>query len=512
MPIPKAISPSVRTPGLGLLINLLAGVSSPGSGASKILLLASKRAAVGTIADDTDVRKAVSGPDEVKTLLGAGLPGHLAAKAIFAEHKLAQVDLVAPVEAAGVAATITITFAAGPPSAARTVLTDVAGREATISWDAGETDIAGATKLRDALNALGDDLPITWDNAAGASAVVTGTWKLNGTMGNDTKVAVYVTGGAGGTVTPSAATFAGGTTESAIATALTTVSPSEYDFIVNAATGNTDIHTAASTTVPGRLKTHIDLYDGPGFNARLQRAIVGSTGSVTAVKLGSAQQNYGPLQFVHAKEARSFGFEFAGAEAGARAREIAIDPAVNRIEMPYRATLYGPKDLAADGPTDVQVEDLLQNGVTPVTYTSTGTPQPKRPVTSYFKDTGGNPDKRLLDTSRIDGVYAVAKDLRIALPQKYPNTKLSRDIEPGERPPPAGVVQEKHVRLFVIGRVAFWVQAGVVIADRWEEAVEDGEFICQVDESDDTQLDLVVPLDIVRPFAKTSLVINHVGT
>lgn len=506
MGIPLAVAPSVRSPGLALLVNLLAGPSSPGTADYKVCLVASKSSS-GTITADTQLKTAVAGPDEVKTLLGPGTPGHLASKAAFAEHGLLQMDVIAPAESAGVAATGTFTFAAGPPTVARTVTFDIHGRQIVMTWAAGETDTQGAAKAVLAINAESDDLAVVASNVAG---VVTVTFKLKGPLGNDCLISVTVADGSGGTVTASGAALTGGTTEASIATALTTIAGKEYDLIILAANGNADTNAASATSAPGRVKTHIEGLD-QGFNAKLQQAVVGSTGTLSAVKTGTGQQNSGILEFIFVNAARGLPAEWAGAEAGARAREEDADPAANRINMEYQATLYPPADLEANALTEAQVEDALQTGVTAVTYTADGSPRPSRPITSYHKDTGGNPDDRLLDTSRVTGTYAVAKDLRVALPQQYPGAKLSKDLVAGDDPPPDGVVQEKHIKLFVIDRVRFWVSEGVVNGVAFDEALETGTFICQVDTTDPSQLDIVLPLSIVPPLAKFSVVVNHIG-
>lgn len=513
MNIPLAVAPSVRSPGTYVSVNMKAGASAPGGGVRRALLIASKGSA-GTITNDTQLVQGVAGADDVKTYLGPGVPGHLAAKAAFAEYGLLQMDLVAPTPASGNQATFTVTFDDSVPvTSQRTVTLDIAGREVSMQWAAGVLDTDAAPLLVAAINAQDEDIPVT---AAAVGAVVTGTFKLPGTIGNDCKVALTVSGGAGGSVTLGGVTsgrMTGGTTEASIAAALATVPTKEYDLILVAANGNTDTGTASATTAPGRAKTHVETYR-TGASAKLQQAIAGATGALSVAKTGAAQHNYEYLQYIFAANARSLPAEWGGAELGARMREESLDLAVNRIGMPYRATLYGPKDLASttDGAlTDVQVEDALQSGVTPVTYDSTGTPRPARPVTTYFKDTAGNPDARVLDTSRPTGTLGITKDLRSALPAEYPNAKLSKDLEVGDDPPPAGVVQVKQIKKFVESRLRFFVAQGVASGPALAAAIADETLIVRVNPSDPSQCDLVVPVSIVPPLAKFSLVVNHVA-
>lgn len=505
MTYPVAVAPSVRSPGVATSVNLLAGVSSPGSGARRCLLIANK-SSVGTITADTEVKEAVAGPDAVETFLGTGTPGHLAAIALFAEYPKALVDLVAPAVGAGNAATGTFTFDDSTAvTVAQLVTAKIAGREITYTWAAGVADTDAADDFKDAINAY-PDLPVT---ATVSGAVVTLVPRFVGEWANDIKISIALSDGTGGAVTASGSAMASGTLAGSLATALATVSTRKYDIICDVSSGNADGGAASTTSSPGRLKTHIDTYDS-GFNAKLQQAIRGQTGTISTVKTGTAQHNYGPMQYVFCQNALSLPCEFAGAEAGARLREEATDPNVNRIRMPYVASLIGPLDPVGDLLTEVEVEDLLQSGVTPVTFDTTGTMRPERPITTYFKDAAGNADGRLLDVGQVTGTYVVANDFATYLPQRFPKAKLSRDIAPTADPPPAGVVQEKHVRLAIANRGRFWVQQGVLKSDEWEASVaKDGDMICQVNATDSSQLDLVVPVHIVPPLAKFSLVVNR---
>jgi phage tail sheath gpL-like len=376
-----------------------------------------------------------------------------------------------------------------------------------MQWAAGANDIAGAAAAVAAINAHTNDLPVTAANSG--TAVVTLTFKVAGTWGNDCLISRVAANGTTGTVTASGAALTGGTQEASIANVLTLVSTGEYDLILYC-TGNTDAGTASATSGPGRLKTHISsLYSGR--NAKLQQAVIGLTLTIANAKTGAAQHNFGPLQYVICQAGQSLPCELGGAEVGARLREESEDPAANRIGMLYTATLYGAIDLVADEMTDAEMEDCLQSGVTPVVYTSSGEMSPLRPVTTYFKDTGANPDDRLLDTSRISGIYAVAKDLRVAIPREFVGAKLSEDLEPGEEPLPEGVTEVRDVKGFVHTRVRFWIQRGVVVKAKYEEAYDNGQFLVRVNPTDASQCDIVLPIGIVPPLAKFSLVVNHVG-
>ncbi len=297
-----------------------------------------------------------------------------------------------------------------------------------------------------------------------------------------------------------------------IATAITTISGTEYNFILPAANGNADASNASATSSIGKLKTATDALD-EGFAAKLQLIVVGHTGSTSSAKTGTAQHNYGPMEYVLMRSGLSLPCELMAAEAGRRARMEAIDPAVNAINTTYKATLYPPADLVAGALTPVQVEDLLQSGVTPITYTSTGTPRVSRPISTYFKNDAGNADGRLLDVSRTAGTYAYARDIAQFLQDEFKGAKLGPDLTAEDDPPPAGVVEPRDIKAAIATRTRnFWIPQGVIQGPAFEQALADGTLIVRVNPSNESQADIVIPEKILPPLAKLSTVVQHVGT
>jgi phage tail sheath gpL-like len=506
---PVAVSPSVRSPGLALKVDLLGGAASPGTAPKRACIVGTK-ASTGTITANTQLVQGLAGADDVKTYLGAGVFGHLAAKRLFEEYGLALVDLVAPAESAGVAATATLLFDdTTPVTVAQTITAKIAGREIVFSWAAGRTDTQAATDFVTAVGVLDADIPVSAGNGGGALTTVTFTSKIKGTIGNDVLITAVMAGGTGGAITLSGnlGSVVSGTLEADFATALTTISGQEYDYIL-LITGNTDAGAASATSNVGKAKTKVDSLN-LGFDAKLQQIVVGLTSTLSNAKTGAAQHDYGPLAYTFCNKGQSLPAEFGGAEVGARLRDVGIDPAANRINTPYKAQLFGAADLVADSLTPTQVEDALQSGVTPVTYTAQGVCRVSRPITTYFKDTSGNPDDRILDQSRVDGTYTVAKDLRVALPQEFPNSKLSPDLAAGADPLPEGVTEVRDVKAFVIQRLKFWVKRGVVQSARLQAAIDNGTLIVRVNPSDESQCDIVLPIRIVPPLAKFSLVVQR---
>lgn len=506
--VPLAVSPAVKTPGLYLSVNLLAGTSSPGTARLRALIIAPKSSA-GSITPNTQLMQAVSGAEQVKTLLGPGTPGHLTAVALFAAHGLASVDVAAPTASAGASAAGSITFA-GVVTSAMTIRFTVKGVVIDVAWLVGVTPAQFCTLAAAELSANSDYLPVAAAVDGVTPEKLNLTAKIAGPWGNDVQYYADVVEGAGGTATAAAAALSGGTTEPSFATVLSLVSGREYDFILGCVS-NADAESSSSTSNPGRIKTHIDAYSS-GASAKLQQAVIGLTSAAEATaKAGAIGRNHGPTQYVYCLNGQSLGCEFAGWEVGSRLKAEEIDPAVNRIGEAVGDGLYGARDPVGDKPTDVEVEDALNNGLSILNYDAQNTLFITRPITAHSQDSAGNPDSRLLDVSGVSGTYAFAKDLRISLPQEFKGAKIIRDLVPGDELPPAGVIEERDVKAFVVSKARTWVRRGVLRRDKLDDAIAAGTLIVKVDDTDETQVDIVIPEGIVKPLAKFSTVIQRVA-
>lgn len=509
MGIPVAISPTVRSPGTAIVVNLKAGTPSPGTGTRRVLILAVASAtAGGTITADTQLVQGVAGEAEAGTLVGVGTPGHLVAKRVFRANPLAQVDICAAAEPGGTAATGTLTFALSP-TADRLPRVRIAGRTINSTWLAGETAIQGATRLVGLINQQSDNLPVVASNVGGTAAVVTLTAKAKGTWGNDIAISCELIGGATGTLTASGAALTGATTEPDWANVLDLVSGREYRTIL-AAASNADVE-AGSSGVPGAIETHIATYDH-GFGAKLQQATLGCTSSSNAtLKVATNAVNFERIQFVLARDGLSLPCEWAAAEGAQRnAVETPARPNVNRVNSEYpTGDLYAPLDLVASTPTPPEAEDDVQNGITTVTYDDGGNPRVLRPVTSYFHTTDGSPDDRVLDVTRVTSCDEVARDIGVYITEEFRGLNIiaDEDLLDGDEMP-EGCISIGEIRAGVIGRMDGWLRNGTVLRSKLQQAIDDGTFIVRQNPTDPGQVDYVVPVNIVSHIVKQSLVVE----
>lgn len=502
MAIPKAVASSVKTPGLYLVVNLLGSPAAPGTSPLRALIMAPKSAA-GTITPNTEVRRCF-GPTDVGIALGPGTPGHLASKKLFQRFGLASLDVIAPLASAGAAATITQTFT-GPATANSTIRLRVHGRILDVPWLSAETATTFATRAAAAVNALGDDLAVT---VVGGVGTLVYTAKLPGPWGNDIRISAAIQDGGGGiaiTVNPTA--LAGGTTEPTFAIALSQVVTSEYRRIVPCLS-NADASDTTSASNGERLADHINNLES-GLGALLQVGVIGHTGSIANVKAGAIDRNNEAVQYAYGQNWNDLPCEIAGAEAGDAMRFITLRPNFNRIGNVHN--LYGPTDIVADKLTQAEVEDLLNNGVSPVDVdTLTGVTYLVRPISSHSL-AAASPDFRAFDLSDTDGMYSVFQDLRTALPQQFPNASISPDLAPGSDPLPAGVVELKDVRQFVLSRLRFWTRQGVVNKGALDVSIANGDLIFEIDSADGTQVNIFLPLAIIKPLAKFGVVGSKVA-
>lgn len=507
MAFPVAVAASVRSPGFYLVVNLLAGVTSPGGGALRACIIGVISAA-GDLTADTEIRTSIRGADVAETGFGSGMPGHLAAKALFAEHPIAQVDIIGVAPPAGVAASGTFTFVLTTPPVLTAIVLRfrIAGRVKDISWNPGESITTAAAKVATAYTAIQNDLPCTVLSSVG---VVTVAAKEEGTYGNDITISVERLSGtpADATCTASGANLTGGTLQAATATAIAALAGTEYDYILNVSAGNSDAETAAATSQPGLVKAHINTYN-TGANARLQQSVFGLTGTLAAAKTGAAQQNEQTMQFKLMRGGLSLPAEVAGAEVGRRMRMESIDPTANANNTVYKATLYPPKNLTTGALTEAEREDAYQSGVDPMVYDPTGAPKVDRPITTHFKDTNSNADDRALDVAVPSGTYAFAKRLRASVPQQFQGAKLSANLVEGDDPLPPGTVEVREIQQFVIGEALAYVAKGWFDQAFIKAAIANDEFVARVNPDDTHQCDLIVPTRVSAAYLKTSAVVN----
>lgn len=503
MTIPLAVAPSVKTPGLYLVVDLLGEPANPGSAPLRALLMAPKGSA-GTLTNDTEVRQ-LFGIDDAGTAFGPGTPGHLAAKAYFRANPLGPLYGISPAPSAGVAATGTQTFT-GPATQNSSIRFRHHGRVTDVAWNNGESATTFVTRAVAAIAAKSDDLALTPVANAGS---IDYTAKVAGVWGNEIHInATILTGGGGIVITANPATLSAGTLEPDFTTALSTVSTQEYRRIIGVLS-NADAEASASTSNAQRIASHIDAHE-TGNQAMLQVGIVGHTGTIANVQVGAIARNNEAFEYAFGQNFEDLPGELAGADAGDALKWIQIRANYNRINN--KLGLYGPRDVVAEKLTVPETESLLSNGVTPLDVELlTSEIFLVRPITSHSLN-GTAPDYRAFDLSDTDGMFTVAQDLRTSLPIEFANTSITPDLPAGQNRLPAGVTERRDVQAFVESRLGRWVDLGVVQGDKLDESITNGELIVEINASDPSQVDIFLPIAIVKPLAKLGVVAQKIAS
>lgn len=508
MAIPTAVGPGQLTPGLYMVVDLLAGAASPGTGTLRVALMASQSSA-GTLTNDTEVR-AGAGADDAGVAFGSGSPGHLAAKLLYGAFPAAVVNFVSPAPGSGTA-TRDVTLS-GVPVSNNSILCDVMGREFEVAWLVGETADDVRDKIIAAINERGDDLACS--AVSGGVGIVQIDAKVAGNIGNDIKVKFNLGVAATGTEAIDTNTYSalvGGTTDPDFTNALAAIEGEEYAYILPCLS-NTDAANVATKSNASRVIDHINSLN-EGLNAKLQQMVAGITTTVALATAASSHangfQNDERGELILCINGRGLPCELAGREVGGWLSGLSGDPAVNRIGELMNEYI-GAYDKIADKPTISESETALGNGVSLVGYTAQGLETLVRAITTHSQDANGAQDRRLLDGQNVAATYIVARDMRSALPAEFPQAKITADIEPGDDPPPQGVTEERDIKAFIIGRLRFWQVQGVITKASLDEAIESGTLIVQVNASDSTQVDIVMPFSIVQPLAKFGVVVQRV--
>lgn len=504
MAIPVAVSPSVLTPGLYMTVDLLAGTASPGTGVLKVALLATQSSA-GDLTDDTEVR-AGGGPASAATAFGTGTIGHLAAKLLYDEYPPMQIDFVSPAAGSGTG-TLDVT-AAGAPSSNQVADWDIMGVTFEVTWLVGESLTDFAVKCVAAITSRSDVLACTASNVAG---VITIDSKVPGNVGNDILVKAVLRLAQTDTETLTGAAthtnLAAGSSDPDLTNALAAIAGTEYHIILPCLS-NTDVDNTTTENNANKVIDHINTYN-TGLQAKLQQVVVGASIAIADAKVTALNangcNNDGVAELIDCVNGRGLPGMLGAREAGGRIAAESLDPAANRIGELLDGYV-GSWDVIADRPTAAESEDALGNGVSLVTYNSSDAEQLARAVTCHHQDSVGGADRRLLDVQNVSGAYIVARDIRDNLPLEFPNAKISEDIEEGADPPPVGVIEERDIKAWIVSRLRAWQTQGVIDRASLDTAISGGTLIVQVNGSDPTQVDIVMPFEIVQPLAKFGVV------
>ncbi|MCB6182313.1 phage tail sheath subtilisin-like domain-containing protein [Leeia sp. TBRC 13508] len=447
---------SIRKPGKYFEFNTKLAVRTLAANAQKLLLIG-QRLTSGSLA--AGVLTNVFSDVEAATYFGRGSILHLMAQAAITAYPYAQVSAIALDDAAGNAATGTITIA-GTATAAGALTLWVGNDRVDIPISSGDTAAVVAAALNAQL-AKQPDLPVS---AGVAGAVVTLTAKNKGTLGNSIKLSTVLQLAAG--ITSTVAAMSGGTTDPDIQSALTAVYTAGHTIICSSLTDSANLT---------KLRTHLDAVGG-SIEQRGAVGVYALTSTLAAATTLASAINSGRITGCLAPSTQSLPWEVAAAYAAVIASEE--DPArpLNTLALTGIAVIPFANRLSR-----TEQENALYNGVTPLEVGPGDIVQIVRAISTYTLDPQGIPDISLLDITTIRTLDYVRKSIRERIALRFPREKLSEKTPPKVRSQILDVLY-KLEELEIVEAV---------------EANKDG-VICERDSQDPNRLNAKIPTDVVN--------------
>lgn len=425
-------------PGAYIAVNFGQGASAGFGSPIAILLMGNKSASAPALTDGyvygPDVEGfTVSSVNDVVTSFGSGSELHRAYLRIAAVNQSTPVYFLAVAESAGVQATGSITFTttATGNGFVRTYVGNAFVDTSVLSGDSSSTI---ATNVAASVNSQA-----TWAvTASPSTSTVTLTAKNKGPRGNYVRYASKVNGSIGTTSNASNfANLAGGTVEDSWTSALATISPKHFRYIVAAAEDATPSGNA------GLLVAQVN-NQGLAINGNRQRCAFGQNATIGTANTFAKALNSQRAEVVWQPNSNMTPFELAASAVGAYAlgESLAV-PVLNFDGMGVTTALTGFWSAAApfDGsaPSRNDIKSALISGVTPVATGSNGSSYVVSRVTSYSQDASGN-----LDTRTRDGHIPTVMDLGADLLVQMFNTKFGNKLLAAD-PPPGGSVPGPQV-------------------------------------------------------------------
>jgi phage tail sheath gpL-like len=393
------VEATFRTPGIYASIEFAQGPASAAAGVREVLLVMPMTSS-GTWTANT--LYAVPNEATARTGAGTGSPLHRAARKFLRTNQDAKLWALPYAASSGgspATATGTVTFASGPASATGTATVTVCGEDCSFTYPSGATVTDIAAGIVATINAR-EHLPVVASNVSG---VVTLTARIAGASQGTATIGVIrfrasITSGTSVTVATSGAFVGSGTagadgttTEAAnFATALAAIEARRFYFIV------TSLWDATSL---GHLKTHIVLKSEPRRGLR-SVGIAGYTSSLSNVSTIANGRNYERLQIAWQPNSEHDTAEIAGAIAAVRQKEEQVDTAFNFDGYSLNDILL-PAYSSADWPDADDQSDAINDGVTPIASTGTGTYIVMSVNTRSKNSTGAVDDFRATETHRV---------------------------------------------------------------------------------------------------------------
>ena len=312
-----------------------------------------------------------------------------------------------------------------------------------------------AAQVATALAATVAATPNLHVTASAASSTVTFTAINKGPAGNDVDLRVNYLGQAGGESLPAGLTYtitamSGGATAPSLTTALGNLLDKPFDFIVFPYTDATSLNAiqAFLNDSTGRWSWSTQIY-GHFF-----AAYRGTVGALTTFGTGRNDQ-HGSVMGVY--DSPTLMWVWAAQLTGAVAVSVRADPAVPLQTLTIQGAMAPP--LQSRFPLTAR-NTLLYDGISTFTVGDDGTVRIENLITTYQKNTFGQPDNSYLEVETMFTLMYVLRFLQTRITSKFPRMKLAADgtkFSPG-----SSVVTPNTIRADQIAAYKELERAGLV--------------------------------------------------
>lgn len=457
MSIPITGVPSnFRVPGAYVEIKFAQGPASASAGVREIVYVMPK-----TSAGTWTVNTLYEIPDEqtVRTGAGVGSMAHRAARVgLMANKNAKHYAIVYDASSGGAPASATgvITLASNA-TATGVVSVTIAGELCQASFVKDDTPTTIGDALAAAINAK-DWLPCT---AANVTGTITLTAKIAGaSQGNGTNGVIHmrgeITAGVGTTISLSGAALGlgagvdgadGSTTEAAnFLTALGTLNADRKYYIVSSLWDATSL---------GHLKTHVSSKSEPRPGLR-SVGIAAYTGALAAAQTVATGLNYERVQLAWMPASEWDTCSLAANLAAVRQKREEVDAAFNFDTYREPDWLVPPSHLLTDWPDTDDQNDAINDGITPIASSSSGSYIVFSATTRSKNAAGTIDDPRALETHRVSVADLFADEELAEFGLNYSGKKLKDDerladgsVNTNQRIPPNTVTPHSfkdHIR------------------------------------------------------------------
>lgn len=425
-------------PGAYLEINFAQGEAA-GSGTPTEVLLMGNKLSGGSATLDT----VVYGPDSLVplqteqdaiNLFGDGSELHRMFRAFTKVNQSTTLRAIAVTESAGAKATIA------------TVISNDATANGNIRVYVHDEFVDVAITNGDAVDTIGDNIVAAINDQThwGVTAAYTAgtdtldiTAKQNGPRGNDIRIQIITSAGistsfsAGTTDTP----LAGGTTADDNTTALSTIDPAEYYYIVSAAWDATQLG-AVVTQVNNNAQPTVGL---------IQRVIAGSTDTLANSNTLATGRNAARCEIAWSEKNPWEPPVLAANQAAVITLfETRPNPRTNYANFGQDATTsafwYVPAPrLASAHPSRTSIKSALNNGLSPIAVNPNGSTYLVNRITTRSLN-GSQNDYRIRSAHKVTISDFFGKDAKAKTVLQFSGKRIADDPVDGQRPPGGDVV------------------------------------------------------------------------